>query len=220
MTEQYVVTVGHFPDASGAARYPFMVTMRWDGTKLAISGDCQHSGGQISELLVHPSLMPAPGWDAAKLARLRELWERWHLNSLRAGCEHQRAAGWGAREVTARQYALTPTAATQRRQLSDAILDAAKRGAPVELTDDERALLAIDHMFTLYGDDAPPDAAAPFVALRRESVVRATHVLHSESAAHGLLCKPCPVCGYKYGSVWLTEALPGAVLDELRALFA
>jgi hypothetical protein len=34
----------------------------------------------------------------------------------------------------------------------------------------------------------------------------------------GLLCKPCPVCGYKYGSAWNKEEVPDGVLDWLRAL--
>lgn len=28
------------------------------------------------------------------IAKLLEVWDRWHLNSLRAGCEHQRRLGW------------------------------------------------------------------------------------------------------------------------------
>ena len=32
----------------------------------------------------------APGWDSDKVARFREVWKRWHLNSMRVGCEHQR----------------------------------------------------------------------------------------------------------------------------------
>jgi hypothetical protein len=34
----------------------------------------------------------------------------------------------------------------------------------------------------------------------------------------GLLCKPCPVCGYKYGSAWLFEEVPSDVLAWLAAL--
>jgi hypothetical protein len=34
----------------------------------------------------------------------------------------------------------------------------------------------------------------------------------------GLLERPCPVCGYKYGSAWLEEAVPDAVLDWLYNL--
>jgi hypothetical protein len=34
----------------------------------------------------------------------------------------------------------------------------------------------------------------------------------------GLLNKPCPVCGYKYGSAWNKEAVPDGVLDWLCGL--
>jgi hypothetical protein len=34
----------------------------------------------------------------------------------------------------------------------------------------------------------------------------------------GLLNKPCPVCGYKYGSAWNKETVPDGVLDWLRGL--
>jgi hypothetical protein len=34
----------------------------------------------------------------------------------------------------------------------------------------------------------------------------------------GLLEKPCPVCGYKYGSAWNKESVPHDVLDWLRGL--
>jgi hypothetical protein len=34
----------------------------------------------------------------------------------------------------------------------------------------------------------------------------------------GLLNKPCPVCGYKYGSAWNREAVPDDILDWLCAL--
>lgn len=34
-----------------------------------------------------------------ELDTIRHLGERWHLNHLRAGCEHQRAEGWGKRPI-------------------------------------------------------------------------------------------------------------------------
>jgi hypothetical protein len=46
------------------------------------------SGGQIYDTL----LQEFP--DNPKVHRLVDLWKRWHLNDMRPGCEHQRAAGW------------------------------------------------------------------------------------------------------------------------------
>lgn len=36
----------------------------------------------------------APEWTREMLVKFREVWRRWHLNDLRAECEHQRALGW------------------------------------------------------------------------------------------------------------------------------
>jgi hypothetical protein len=41
-----------------------------------------------------------------------------------------------------------------------------------------------------------------------------THEAHPE----GLLDKPCPVCGYKYGTEWKKQDVPGDVLDWLYSL--
>jgi hypothetical protein len=46
------------------------------------------SGGQILETLRAVST-PAMGFSKSNLIRLAELWERWHLNDMRAGCAHQ-----------------------------------------------------------------------------------------------------------------------------------
>lgn len=34
----------------------------------------------------------------------------------------------------------------------------------------------------------------------------------------GTLCKPCPECGYEYGSAWLFEPLPADVVEFITAL--
>lgn len=39
--------------------------------------------------------------------------------------------------------------------------------------------------------------------------------LHPEEHPDGILGKPCPVCGYKYGHSWLTEEVPQDVIDWL-----
>jgi hypothetical protein len=33
-------------------------------------------------------------WNAEKWFDLLDVWEKWHLNDMRSGCEHQRAFGW------------------------------------------------------------------------------------------------------------------------------
>ena len=54
--------------------------------------------------------------DDAQAAAMAAVWQRWHLNDMQAGCEHQRAAGWGK----GRTIALSPSDMTevQRQALS------------------------------------------------------------------------------------------------------
>ena len=92
-------------------------------------------GGQLQDelrhMLLEDAIAFAPGWDAAKLTRLLDAWDAYHLNHMQAGCRHQRALGW--------TY-----------------------------------------------DEHPSEA--------------------------------CPVCGYRYGSAWLSKGVPEDVLGFLRGL--
>jgi hypothetical protein len=55
-------------------------------------GDCRGSCGQIVDNLDPASFLNfAPGWDAAAVLKLRETWERWHLNDMTAGSPAQEA---------------------------------------------------------------------------------------------------------------------------------
>jgi len=45
----------------------------------------------------------------------------------------------------------------------------------------------------------------------------AGHV-YPEEHPEGLLCKPCPECGHKYGSKWLKREVPIEALEFLRGL--
>ena len=114
------------------------VKIEWDGKSLSITGVVGPlpSGNALGSCghFEHPIQIEtyAQGWTAWEIQKLWALWDRWHLNDMRAGCEHQRALGW-----------------------------------------------------TKY-DDHPSE--------------------------------PCPTCGYKYGTAWLTEEVPQDVLEWLAEL--
>ena len=72
------------------------VTVEWDGSRLSLTGvegpkangdakgSCGQCVGSIDDLTTY-----APEWDKAKAERLKGLWERWHLNDMRAGSPAQ-----------------------------------------------------------------------------------------------------------------------------------
>lgn len=85
-----------------------------------------------------------------RVRRIIEVWKRWHLNGLRAGCEHQREEKWGLKELEV----------NGKKQLSNWV----------------------------YEKDHP----------------------------EGVLMKPCPQCGYQYGSAWLFEEIPQEIINEVK----
>ena len=69
--------------------------------RLTISADICRSGhvvagGQsldtVREVTTHGT--PSKDWPRKRILKLLSIWERWHLNDMQAGCEHQRTLGW------------------------------------------------------------------------------------------------------------------------------
>ena len=52
------------------------------------------SGGGQNVDEVRRVVEPAEGWTRAELRRLTEIWDRWHLNGMKAGCAHMPMNAW------------------------------------------------------------------------------------------------------------------------------
>ena len=74
------------------------IEVKWTGTRLSITGvegpkrngDARGGCGQIVyDAAQQAALSLAPGWDRTLIARLFEVWDRWHLNDVRAGSPRQ-----------------------------------------------------------------------------------------------------------------------------------
>ena len=72
-----------------------------DKPALSICADIRRSGhcvggGQSLDIVQRVATHGAPSkaWPASRIRKLLAIWERWHLNDMQPGCEHQRAWGW------------------------------------------------------------------------------------------------------------------------------
>lgn len=144
----------------------------WADGRLSISGvegpmrngNCKGSCGQIKGTKIKEY---APEWSAELVQRFYDTWEHWHLNDMRAGCEHQRAGEWS--------------------------------GRPID-------------------PNKPLNAYGKFFEGQKQDSWNMLAWVRADEYPDGLLSKPCPVCGYKYGTAWLKEEVPQDVIDFLFSL--
>src|SRR5690606_29788063 len=126
--------------------------IQFNGTKLSITGvegptrdgNCMGGAGQIIDTLNQIKDF-APGWDADLAQRFRETWERWHLNDMRAACEHQRAEGWGLDTIEIITYGLTKEASHERYAIKENVIERVKAGHTVKLCDLEQEILNLPY---------------------------------------------------------------------------
>lgn len=173
--------------------------IKFDGRELSISGvegpkndgNCRGSCGQI---ILDGATIPEdvlPGTVAPYAERLLAVWDRWHLNAMRAGCEHQRAADW------------KPCPGHYARP---------EEWKRVEF--DATVYKRIGQRRTFTNCAGEPET----VTIWEQSFPPGKYSAHSDRCSQDKVSKPCPVCGYKYGTAWLFEPVPVDVLEFLAGL--
>lgn len=206
------------------------VTVDWDGKRLSITGvegpksngDCRGGCGQTGVAEVRLGTL-CDGWTVGMLQRLSDTWDRWHLNDMRAACEHQRAdsQNWDTKK------SLELTSLTWGPMFHDERYKA-KVG---KLTLEEYAAYAerIKLVYPLsiemnapkhpdlWGDVGRELLDAGYLKVDKTET-KAAGWVHYQEHPEGLLCKPCSECGHRYGSAWLHEDVPADVLDWLKGL--
>jgi len=131
------------------------------------SGNCLGSCGQIVDHLRSDLAQLSSDWTPEMLNKFIDVWQHWHLNDMRPGCEHQRAEKWDERRID---------------------------------------------------ETKPTNTYGKFFDGQQMTSWNMWAWITPEEHPNGLLAKPCPVCGYKYGTAWLEEKLPQEVIDFLASL--
>lgn len=141
--------------------------------------------------------------------KILRLWELYHLNDMHPECEHQAAAGWrneAVKKVNLYKFTMTTEAISEQHKIKNAVIQAAKDGESLRLSHEKRFILSLDYSITTHADTLPENLA-PYYKLK-ETEIKALGWLRETEHPHGILSKPCPVCGYKYGSSWVYFPIP------------
>lgn len=221
------------------------VELGGDPLRLSITGDGPGYGGQcqdsIREALKAGTLRRdharyTPDLSVSDIEKVLDVWDRWHLNDMRATCEHQRALGWDVEaleKATIYQWRLKPEISKEKKRLEDEALERAKsveEGHALGFRPPERRILALEE-FIKTGSPELGELARWYEATRddggyfghKETKTRGWINYEKDDItgpgfSFGILGKPCPVCGYKYGHAWNLEPVPVDVINFLKSL--
>jgi hypothetical protein len=212
-----------------------------DGGRLSISGvegpmsngNCLGGCGQIDMHLRTEDRHAngweyTTGWDAEMMNRLLEVWERWHLNDMRAECVHQRANGWrekAAEKVTLYHWRMTREASEAQKAAEKAAINALKDGKTFTPTQEQSFIAALPYAQTTYTAELPAKIAGYYEPKKPlyagdggHTEIKTLGWVRQDEHPDGILSRPCPVCDYKYGTKWLKEEVPQDVIDWLLSL--
>lgn len=162
-------------------------------------------------------------WNDSMLDMFLNIAEEWSDNNYNRSCQHQRLLGWddlANKTVALFSYSLKKEAVSARKRIRQEAFDMLLEGKSVSLSPDQIEVLKLEPNIRLPSPDQIGDLAKwyePNEDMGFPSTSDAQWVSPKEHP-DGLLGKECPVCGYKYGTTWITIPLPNSVIEFLERL--
>ena len=180
-------------------------------------GACGQINMSFAESYPEETRTYSEGWTPELFAAFLAVWDKWHLNDMRAGCPHQRELWNTAKELTVTRYTWGPSFHAARRAVEDAT-------ATPEEYQHYQTMKTRVYMVTI-GMDTPKyetpeigELLAGGWAKVEKTETKTAGWVSPLKHPEGLLSKPCPVCRYAYGSAWGKETVPDEVLTFLESL--
>lgn len=209
------------------------VKIKYDDGKLSLcgviapmrNGDAKGFCGQcINEIRGGE---PIEGWTREMLDKLCDIWGKWHLNDMKPYCKHQKEAGWdelAKKKVTLYNYRLNQETVSKQKEAEKAALTALREGKVFQPTEEQTMYAAMPYFIQTYeelsGEMAERyEPKKPLFAGDNEATeIKTLGWLTPKDHPDGILGRPCPVCGYKYGTEWKKEEVPEDIIDWLFSL--
>lgn len=206
-----------------------------DKTVLTISGSdvVARSAGQIQDSILAAIAAEnrelGSGWSWALLRQFADVWDKWHLNDMRAYCIHQKES-WDIRRTCFFDvYTMKSSVCGDSQRLDRQTKERLLNGETVKWSADEifvenlpyRNYVPSEPELSAERERNPlwsPATIERFFKHENVSAKQPACQTHETEHPYGILSKPCPVCGYKYGSKWLYEPVPENVVEFLKNL--
>ena len=189
------------------------------------NGNCKGSCGQCVDEIREGK--PTEGWTEGMVQEFCDIWDKWHLNDMRPYCQHQKDLGWDKladKKVMLYNYKLTRDAYSKKRAAKDAAMKALERGESFTPTQEQVKYTKLPYSITTSAEISGEDAVyyepkkPIFAGDTGATSTKLLGFLREDEHPDGILCRACPVCGYKYGTSWIKEEVPPEVIAWLFEL--
>lgn len=195
-----------------------------------LNGNCLGSCGQCVDEIREGT--PADGWTAEMLEKLCNVWDEWHLNDMRPYCQHMKELGWTKHisdKIKIETWTLTNDAIKMKENAKNRALDCLRNGQVFRPTKDETVYANMEYSIKVYNNE---DISYKYGKLYRDAYeLKKRDCLGHQNTEYkirgqvsyadcdlGFLERPCPICGYKYGTAWLKEDVPEDVIAWFDSL--
>ncbi len=150
------------------------------------------------------------------LRKLLDIWDTWHLNDMNAACEHQKKEQWGHKEIIFNKYQLKDEIWHKQLDLERKTKKELALNGKIEVTKEEQYLLNLPWTIEIGQDqlNEKENILNNYNLKGREK--KTNGWIYPSDHPEGVLTKPCPICGYKYGTAWLHEKLPNDVVQFVK----
>ena len=151
--------------------------------------------------------------------RIYAMWQKYHLNDMHPECEHQRELGWpeeAHRSTFVYTYILNSDTLRKRYKIKSSVMERIKKGETGSLSGSDRDLLNLKYEIKTWEGCLPEDIASYYILYKIDK--KTLGWLKPEEHPDGLLCRPCPVCGYRYGTAWKYMPIGPDDLQTIKSL--
>lgn len=188
------------------------------------NGNCIGSAGQcVDEIRAGK---PTADWTSKMLQKFCDIWDNFHLNDMRPYCGHMKEMGWdieAQEKIKVVKWNVKYEILQKSKDAEKRAIKCLRNGILFVPTPEETMYANAGLSVTTYNDELPEHPE--FYELREKDCLGRSNVEYKmrgwiSYSDHplGFIGRPCPVCGYKYGTSWIKEEVTEEVVEWLYKL--
>ena len=153
-----------------------------------------------------------------KLQTIYEIWKQYHLNDMHADCEHA-INEKELKNITIYEYSFKGDFFKFKNKVN--LIQKNKiLSENIKINNKLKQILTYGYSFeSEFKPSHFPKVIKKFYKLSDLKTKNTNGISYNtQLTPSGILCKPCPICEYKYGTSWNYRPIPSDILQQIKKL--